>query len=193
MNTAPLTLNQFFSFKNKELPPDQLSAFESGGEVAAVKELVLKQTKGVGWGVIRGEIFEKVEYLLEISIPDILVAAWNKYRILLKYLDRKKYPSNESFLVPLAEHTITSEHHPYLEVRVNDLPVGKIGFKISVDLTLEEIILKIQDGKITEIFTGTCKGKGTIMCGDLLILKEETHSFALPGSIDLGQGVPITP
>ena len=191
MNTAPLTLNQLFSLKNKELPPDQLSALEAGGEVAAAKAAVLKRTKGVGWGVISGEIFKKVENLLEISIPNILVAAWSPF--LVKYLDRKKYPANEILLVPLAEHTITSEHHPYLEIMVNDQLVGKIGFKISVDLTLEGIILKIQNGEVKKISTGTCKGKGTIKCGDLLLVKEEAKSLALPGSIDLSPGVPITP
>jgi hypothetical protein len=193
MNTVPLTLSQFFSLKDKELSPDRLSAIESGEQVSAVKGLVLKQTKGVGWGVIKDEIFKKLVDLLEISIPYILVAAWNKYEILLKYLDREKYPPNESFLVPLAEHCITSEHHPYVEILVNDQPVGKIGFDINVALTLEGIILKIQDGKIKEIFTGTCKGKGTISCDNIVILEKKTESVPLPGSIDLAQGIPIAP
>jgi hypothetical protein len=193
MNTVPLTLSQFFSLKDKELSPDRVSAIESGEQVSAVKGLVLKQTKGVGWGVIKDEIFKKLVDLLEISIPYILVAAWNKYEILLKYLDREKYPPNESFLVPLAEHCITSEHHPYVEILVNDQPVGKIGFDINVALTLEGIILKIQDGKIKEIFTGTCKGKGTISYDNIVILEKKTESVPLPGSIDLGQGIPIAP
>ncbi len=193
MNVAPLTLTQFFSLQNKELLPDKLSTLESSGQVSTVKEAVAKQAKGVGWGVIEDQIFEKLKDLLAISIPDILVAAWNKYQILLKYLDREKYPPNESFLVPLAEHCITSEHHPYVEILVNEQPVGKIGFDIKVALTLEGIILKIQGGKIKEIFTGTCKGKGTISCDNIVILEKKTESVALPGSIDLGQGVPIAP
>lgn len=193
MNTVPLTLSQFFSLEDKELSPDRLSAIESGEQVSALKGLVLKQTKGVGWGVIKEEIFKKLGDLLEISIPDILVAAWNKYEILLKYLDREKYPPNESFLVPLAEHCITSEHHPFVEILVNDQPVGKIGFDINVTLTLEGIILKIQDGKIKEIFTSTCKGKGTISYDHKVILEKKTESVPLPGNIDLGQGIPIRP
>jgi hypothetical protein len=35
---------------------------------------------------------------------------------------------------------------------------------------IEGIILKIQDGKIKEITTGTCKGKGTVMCENIVIL-----------------------
>jgi hypothetical protein len=193
MNAAPLTLNQLFSFQDKELHSDLVAGIEAGEQVSAVKGLVLKQTKGVGWGIIRNEIFAKVGDLLDIGIPDIMVGAWNKYRILVKYLDRDKYPAPESFLVPLGEHTIISEHHPYLEIMVNDQPVGKIAFYISVALTLEGFILKIQDGKIIEIFTGTCKGAGTIKCEGLVMLKEKTRSFPLPGSINLGPGVPIEP
>jgi hypothetical protein len=193
MNGAPLTLIQFFSLQNEALLPDRLSTLESSGQVSAVKEAAEKQAKGVGWGIIKDQIFEKLKDLLAVGIPDILVAAWNKYEILLKYLDREKYPPNESFLVPLAEHCITSEHHPYVEILVNDQPVGKIGFDIKVALTLEGIILKIQDGKIKEIFTGTCKGKGTISCDNVLILEEKTEAVPLPGSIDLGQGIPIAP
>jgi hypothetical protein len=193
MNVAPLTLTQFFPLQNDELRSDRLSTLESSGQVSAVKEAAEKQAKGVGWSVIQDQIFEKLKDLLDVGIPDILVSAWNRYRILLKYLDREKYPPNESFLVPLAEHCITSEHHPFVEILVNDQPVGKIGFDIKVALTLEGIILKIQDGKIKEIFTGTCKGKGTISCDNIVILEEKTESVPLPGSIDLGQGIPIVP
>jgi hypothetical protein len=193
MNTGPPTLTQFFSFQNEELLSGRLSNLESGEQVSAVKEVLAKQAKGVRWDVINEQIFEKIADLLAIGIPDILVAAWNKYQILLKYLDRAKYPPNETFLVPLAEHCITSEHHPYLEILVNDQPVGQIGFDIKVTLTLAGIILKIRDGKIKEIFTGTCKGKGTISCNGIVILEESTEFVQLPGSIDLGPGIPIAP
>jgi hypothetical protein len=193
MSAATLTLTQFFSLHDNKLPPDHLPTWESSEQISAVKKAVEKQAKGVGWGVIQDEILNKLSELLAIGIPDILVTAWNKYEILLKYLDREKYPPNESFLVPLAEHCITSEHHPYLEIRLNDQPVGKIGFEVKVTLTLEGIILKIQDGKIKEIFTGKCKGKGMVSCDHIVILEEKTEAVPLPGSIDLGQGIPITP
>jgi hypothetical protein len=120
-----------------------------------------------------------------------MVKAWNKYRELLKYTDKEKYPPDVSVLVPLAEHTIKSEHKPYIEILINDKSVGKIDFNINISLTLKGIILKIRDGKIKEIQTGSCKGKGTIKCEDLVILEKETESFSLPGSINLGEGIPI--
>ncbi len=190
MNNLEITLNQFFSLK--ELSQSRLSTIESSEKMSLLKEKVSKEIKEIRWPVTFSEIIKKIEDLLNIGTTDIMVMAWNKYRILLKYTDKKKYSSNETFLVPLAEHTIKSEHKPYIEILINDKSVGKIDFNINISLTLKGIILKIRDGKIQEIQTGSCKGKGTIKCEDFVIMEKETESISLPGSINLGEGVPIT-
>lgn len=190
MNNLEITLNQFFSLK--ELSQSRLSTIESSEKMSLLKEKVSKEIKEIRWPVTFSEIIKKIEDLLNIGTTDIMVMAWNKYRILLKYTDKKKYSSNETFLVPLAEHIIKSEHKPYIEILINDKSVGKIAFNINISLTLKGIILKIRDGKIQEIQTGSCKGKGTIKCEDFVIMEKETESISLPGSINLGEGVPIT-
>lgn len=191
MNNLEITLNQFFSLK--ELAQSRLSTIESSEKMSLLKEKVSKEIKEIRWPVTFNEIIKKVEDLLNISVSDIMVSAWNKYRELLKYTDKGKYPPDVSVLVPLAEHTIKSVHKPSIEILINDKPVGKIDFDINIALTLKGFILKIQDGKIKEIKTGNCKGKGTIKCEDFVILAKETESFPLPGSINLGEGVAITP
>lgn len=190
MNNTQITLNNFFPLK--ELSQDQLSKIESGRGISTLKEKISRDVTGIKWPVALNEITRKVEDLLDISVIDIFLTAWNKYRILLKYTDKKKYSSNETFFIPLAEHTIKSEHKPYIEILINDKSVGKIDFNINISLTLKGIILKIRDGRIQEIQTGSCKGKGTIKCEDFVIMEKETESISLPGSINLGEGVPIT-
>lgn len=189
MNNSQITLNQFFSLE-KELLQKRLPIIESSEKISSLKERVLKEAK-VKWPVAFNKIVEKIEDIFDIGILDIMVMAWNKYRILLKYLDREKYPPSETFLVPLAEQTIKSEHHPFIEILINDELVGKIEFNITISLMLKGIILKIQDGKIKEVLIGTCKGKGTVKCENLVILEKETESISLPGAIDLGEGIPI--
>ena len=186
-------MNQFFSIKGKEVSQNRLSEIESSKKISSLKEVFSKEAKGIKWTAAFNEIIKKIEDLLDINMPDIMVMAWNKYKILLKYTDRKKYSPDETFLVPLAEHTIKSDHHPYLEILINDKEVGKIEFDISIALTLEGIILKIRDGKIREILTGSCKGKGAIKHGDFVIFEKKLEPISLPGSIDLGEGLPIRP
>lgn len=193
MNQSPITLNHFFSFEGEELPQDSLSGIESSEKISSLREAFSRETKGIKWSVAFREMIKQIADLLNIGVPDIMVKAWNKYSLLLKYSDRKKYSPDEIFLVPLAEHTIKSEHHPYLEILINNQTVGKMVFDINISLMLEGIILKIQDGKIKEILTGSCKGKGTIKHGDFVIFEKASGSISLPGSMDLGEGLPIKP
>ncbi len=193
MNQPPITLNHFFSFHGKELPQNSLSGIESNEKISSLKEAFSREAKGIKWSVAFREMIKKIEDLLNIGVPDIMVKAWNKYSLLLKYSDKKKYSPDETFLVPLAEHTIKSEHHPYLEILINNKPVGKMVFDINIALMLEGIILKIQDGKIKEILTGSCKGKGTIKHGDFVIFEKASGPISLPGTLDLGDGLPIKP
>ncbi|GAH43635.1 unnamed protein product, partial [marine sediment metagenome] len=52
---------------------------------------------------------------------------------------------------------------------------------LDIMLMLKGITLKIKGGKIREIITGSCKGKGIIMCENFKIMEKETESFPLPG------------
>ncbi|MCX6245992.1 MAG: hypothetical protein NTU98_14965 [Bacteroidetes bacterium] len=183
------TLNAFFSF-GKESPEGKLAGAESSEKITSVKEKVLKSAGG-NWPLASKNIEEKIGDLLNVGIPDILLGAWKKYQGVRKYLDREKYPPDESYLVSMGEHTVKSEHHPYIEIIINETFKSRLDFEISLSLDLEGIILKIQDGKILEILTGSCKGKGIVKCENFVILEKESGSFPLPGSIKLGDGVPI--
>ncbi len=193
MSDSDLTLKQFFSLKPEEWSSERLSALASKDKISSLKEMAEKEAKGAKWPVAFAEILKRVDDLLDISLPDILAGAYNKYRILRQYAEKGKYSPDETFLVPLADHTIKSEHHPYLEVFINENLVAKIDFTIMVALKLNGIILKIQDGRIKEIFTGTCQGKGAIECEGLVLVEKEMPSVSLPGSINLGEGIPIAP
>jgi hypothetical protein len=155
-----------------------------------MKEKIIKEAK-CKWPIAFQIIIEKIADILDIGILDIMVMTWKKYGILLKYADSEKCPPGETFLVPLVDHTIKSEHCPSIEILINGKPVGKINFHITISLIIEGIILKIQDGKIKEITTGACKGKGCVMCENIVILEKKTLPICLPGSISLGEGIPI--
>ncbi len=192
MNQPSITLNKFFLEREEDLSSKRLSALESALKVVSLRGTILRDAKAVGWPATWSEIVEKMKDLLDIGIPEIMVSAWNKYRILVKYLDREKYPPGETFLVPLAEHTIRSIHHPFIEILINDQSVGKIQFDLDLSFDLKGATLKIQDGKIKEILVGSCKAKGVIKFEDVVILERETDSIDLPGRISLGEGLPIS-
>lgn len=193
MNNSNITINEFLGLKGKKLPKSQLSAIESSDKIIKVRDNILKKVKSVQWAATFKELVQKIEDILSISIVDIMIMAWDKSKVLLKYLDNTKYHPEDTILVSLAEHTIKSEHHPYIEMVLNGKSVGSINFDIDIEIVLEGATLKIQNGKIKEIMTGSCKGKGSIMCEGYEIVEKEMKSISLPGTIDLGDGIAIAP
>lgn len=190
MNKSDLTLKLFFDYK-KDIPREWPAELDSAVAISDIKEKVRSEVHGMQWPAAFNEIKKKVGPLLDVGISDIMAAAWNKYRLLCKYLDRDKYPPDKTVMLPLAEHTVKSEHRPAIEIYLNDQLIGKIDFLVTVSLAFEGLILKIRNGRIMEILTGSCTGKGAISCENCLLVERATEPFPLPGSIKLGDGIPI--
>lgn len=191
MYSADPTMNQFF-FPSGRITSEEWLKAESSEAIANLRKELLKEAR-VKWPVVVDLALKKINDILDIKFLDIIEGAWKKYAILLKYTDREKYPPSESYLVSLADHTVKSKHKPAIEVWVDGTRRFDIKFEIELSLTLSGIILKVQDGKIREVHTGTCKGKGIVKCENVVIMEKETQSISLPGSINLGEGIPIAP
>ena len=164
---------------------------ERNDRILSLREKVSAVSGGTGWAAAAEEISRKTTDLLDLSMMDLLVGGWNTYQGLKKYLDKGKYSPTQSILVPLAEHTVHSEHHPHLEIFIEDECVGTISFEIALTFAARGVMLLVQDGMIKGIKTGEVKGKGSLKCEGALLLKQDFRSIPLPGSIDLGNGVQI--
>jgi hypothetical protein len=80
----------------------------------------------------------------------IMEKAWEKYEEVNQYLDTEKYGDENTFLIPLVEHTVVSEHQPKIEVSIgeihrNPLP-GQVFFTIDFDVHLELILWHLSFG-----------------------------------------------
>lgn len=192
MSNEQITLKHVFSWKEKVPSEKTLRQIESSEGMSGIKDRVMPQTGKSFWNKVLPEAVNKVDDLLNIKVSDIMVSAWNNYGSLRKYADRKKYPPEKTVLFPLVEHTIKSTHKPYVEIWLNESKVGQVNFEIILALTLKALALKIKDGKVMEIKSGSCVGKGTIKCENVQIHKMESKEIQLPGSIPLGDGVEIT-
>ena len=190
MGQAAATLIDFFGLEKKHLE-DKRSGMEATPTFEFLKETLAREVKDVLWPTAYETIASKIDALLGVRLSDIMIGAWKKLGILIKYSDPEKYGPEETFLIPLAEHTITSSHKPYIIVIINGLPAKQINFSITLSLILKGFVLKVQDGKIKEIQTGTCQGKGVIKCEEVTIMEKQTDTCRLPGVIHLGDGIPI--
>lgn len=193
MSKTDLSMKDLFDVEDGKAPDSPGASLEKTKEAAAFKEELAKESKLIQWNVVRDVLFDKTVEMLDISLLTFFSSAWKKCREILEFADPEKYPPNETELVSLAEHTIKVEHHPYLQVTNRGVALANVRFTftLAAELTLQGVILKIQNGKIKAIQGGAVKGSGELLLENQSIFKKEFKPYGLLGSIDLGDGISL--
>jgi len=128
------------------------------------------------------DLVSKVGELFDFELPGLLVPSWKKARELQEALEESRKSPEEVIVLDLAEHEITNEYHPSIEIRIGGLPLPKkIEFKVQIVTALKGINLKIQAGTITEIHAGSCDFEGKIKYEDLTIAEKKVGPLELLG------------
>jgi hypothetical protein len=181
--SAP-TLLQIFSLPEKETDP-------SDDHWKSFQEKVTREIKGVKWISSMPDLAPKVCELLDIKIPDVLIAAWKKVKDLQAVLEKSKQTPDETVYLELSQHTINSEHKPSIDVKIKGATVKKIELAIQLGFNLKGFLLKIQNGAIKEMQTGQCEAKGTIKYGGLTVAEKKLEPIKLPFSIPIPAELPL--
>lgn len=190
LSSSRLTLDWFFCDDGDASVTEALTPDARENTLAPLSD-AFDAAPGVERKILSQEVFEQLKTLLDVDLGQIILSSWERYRLLSKYGDREAYPPEETILVPMIEHKIQSTHRPSVEILINEAPVGRLDFDIRLTLKLEGVVLKVRDGRVREIRAGSCRGSGTLRCGDILIKEQKTRKFDLPGRIDLGEGFAI--
>jgi hypothetical protein len=185
-----MTLMDVF-FQEKGLFEARLSFADSANALSDLKDKLKKQGCRMPFPFFQDQVVEKAaKDLMNVRIDTILLSAWGKYFSLRKYLDRDKYPENATVTTAIGEHTVKSEHRPFLEILINGIEY-RINFGISISLTMKSVILVIKGGRLKAIKPGECSAKGTVTCQSVQIYEKTSQPLVLPEMIDLGEGIPI--
>jgi len=176
MNNSSLSLRTLFSLPNSGAttpPSNQWQEFQSrlGREIKTIK-----------WPAAMPDLASKIGELFNVELPDLMVSSWKKARELQEALEESRKSPEEVIVLDLAEHEITNEYHPSIEIRIAGLPLPKkIEFKVQLVTALKGINLKIQAGTITEIQAGSCDFEGKIKYEDLTIAEKKVGPLKLLG------------
>ena len=178
MASAEPTLQDVFlpSVNGQErLSADQVKHIEAG---------LRKEFHGVTWTASMPDVISKIGELLDIPISEVFVDSWKKALAIQKALDDSKAAPRDVLYVDLAEHTISSTHHPYISVHIARLPPKDIKLTVVVSFVLTGFTLTIQRGEIQNIRTGSCEVEGTLEFLGVQI-KKNPQRFDLPGAISI--------
>ena len=150
---------------------------------------VRNAARGIEWSSVRSAVGENLaEALDDIDPITLFAAAWAKYSLLADAA--KESAEGATVLVPLAEHEVQSELHPYVEIQLGPV-TRKIEFNVTLLLKLKGVVVKVKSGEIRGIEAGTCEGSAELALADQSIWSHEFKPIALPGKMELEKGIPI--
>jgi hypothetical protein len=176
MSDSSLSLRRLFSF------PDPTATTPSSNQWQEFQSRLGREIKIVRWPVAMPDLVSKVGELFDVELPELLVLSWKKAGELQEALEESRKSPEEVIVLDLAEHKITNEYHPYIEIRIAGMPLPKkIEFKVQIVTALKGINLKIQAGTITEIQAGSCDFEGKIKYEDLTIAEKKVGPIELLG------------
>jgi hypothetical protein len=167
---------------------DLLRAGIGEDQLKSLRSEVSSALQGMPWSDVESVIGDKLSEALDIDPITLLAAAWEKYSLLSDAAKQSK--AGETVLVPMAEHAVKSELHPYIEIQLGAF-TRKIEFDVTLSLKLKGVVLKVESEEIRAIQAGTCEGSAEIGIADRSIWKHDIKPVPLPGSIKLGAGIPI--
>jgi hypothetical protein len=172
----PPTLREVFEVPEK--PTDR-----GDDNWQALQERLTEEAKGIKWIAAMPDLGAKICELLDIKIHNVLLTAWKKADSLREVLESSRKSPDKSSFLDLAEHSIDYATKPSVDVKIKGVTAKKITLDVALNMKLKGFTLKVQNGGIREIQTGSCEVKGTIKYDKLPIAEKKLTPIKFPLSI----------
>jgi hypothetical protein len=91
----------------------------------------------------------------------------------------------------LAEHSIDSTFHPYVEIFLGSKRLQKITFDVTLTTQIEGLVLGVKNGCIVSLQLAKCEWTGSIATKGVPLVKRKLTKLDLPGRITLKRGIPL--
>ena len=88
--------------------------------------------------------------------------------------------------VPLATHDIISTYKPYIQLLVDGTPSGKIPLELGLKVTMEGVVLVIQDGRFMRAEAGRARLTGSLKCDTTTICERATRNYSWDKGLSFG-------
>jgi hypothetical protein len=190
MANALLTLTDLFLGK-QQLTEDELKKVEQAADTQEAREQLTGRDEPLDWLSGWGRIQSEIPRLFDVSLLDILLASWEKYRLVSKYAEPDAQAPGKRTTLDLDKRSLSSTHKPSIELRYNDQLIKTLVFTIKLQLQFKTVRLTVGDGRIWRIELGECEGTGSLLMGKQTILKRSFIKVDLPGQIDFSEGIAI--
>jgi hypothetical protein len=145
------------------------------------------------FALIRRQVADAALEVLDIPYADVLTGAWSRYSELMQAAQLTRADPGRREDVVLAEHTVTSEHHPQVDVLVDDTLVASIHLQVELVCTVRALTVAVERGAIVEVGSGSAHVELSVGTDEVPLWTRE-HEFDVTAVVKLREGgIPLLP
>ena len=154
-------------------------------EAADIKAALERAVPGLPLAPIIEGVSKGLHDALDVPVTSVLAKAWDRVRELRTAMHQTRDGDKAAVLVPLLDHTITSEHRPYVDVVVEGTPIARLVFPLKLALQVEGVVVRIAKGRLTDVMAGHLKLKATLKFAEFVLFEKALSPIAIPGALTL--------
>jgi hypothetical protein len=156
-----------------------------------LKELREKVPKAISWSSVQESVADSLAEALHVSVLSTLANGWKHYTMFMEDVRRSRSNPEVEIVSAIADHSIHSTLHPYVDVKLGGKTVHEIAFDVSLETTIRGLLLGLKKGEIVSVELGDCEWTGKIAVAEVEVLKRKLKKVSLPGHLRLKQGIAI--
>jgi hypothetical protein len=137
--------------------------------------------------LIRRQVADAALEVLEIPFSDVLTGAWSRYSELMDAAELTRADPGRREDVVLAEHTVTSQHRPHVDVLVDDTLVASIQLQVELLCTVRALTVAVERAAIVEVGSGSAHVELSVAADDVPLWTRE-HEFDVAAVVRLREG-----
>ena len=185
------SLGDLFLGKDGQLPTASLGRLESADRIREAQQGLLEAAKDLEWHGAWRLIKERLPELFDVSVLDLLLAGWEKYALVAEYAEKSRKEPGKTHRVPLHRKRLTSEHHPRIDLLINERVVEELDFTIRLKLDFAGAQLTLENGELRAVRTGECTGSGEVYLRHTQLYKKTFGKLDLPGEVRFRTGLAV--
>ena len=186
--TEDLSLSDLFAVVTGEEAEGDLKA---GLDAKELSELRKKVPTAISWSSVQESVADSLGEAMHVSVLATLANGWKHYTMFMEDVRRSRSNPEVEIVSAIADHSIHSTLHPFVDVRLGGKTVHEIAFDVSLVTTIKGLLLGLKKGEIVSVEMGDCEWTGKISVAEVDVLERKLKKLALPGHLRLKQGIAI--
>ena len=186
--TEDLNIGDLFKLCSGTEVESDLKAGLGAEELGALRKALPKM---ISWSSVQDGVADSLMQALHVSVLGTLANGWKHYSMFMEDVRRSRNSPEVEIVSAIAEHSIHSTLHPFVDVRLAGRTVHEIAFEVSLETRMKGLLLGLKKGEIVSIELGECEWTGKISVAQVDILERKLKTLSLPGHLRLKQGITI--